>query len=296
LQTAISSESALTNYSPRYYVIHDSAAALSGVFIYVDGSPVALTGGDWNVAGTNYSAGNPDFVKLKLNPEKFKTSFSHGNPFDEAFSAYDTKKLAVGAVDFARKSSGKNRTDSWFQVVAIPPAGGSVSISGTFPVGISGSVAGLVRDPAGTVVDPLVEGAQSGTPTGCSASVVSGYSVPAIPHAGTATVTKSVASGTGLTIGTRSATATCAIGTSSVTENSIACIAGYVEGPALTCIADVCGGTISDANAHSTATLQTVTQNWARSATAGTCTWDCNSGYGWDSASSMCKASVNGAC
>lgn len=115
-------------------------------------------------------------------------------------------------------------------------------------------------------------------------------------HAGTSTVTKSVLSGTGLTIGARTGTATCVIGTSSVTENSVTCVAGYVEGPALTCVADVCGGTIADANAHSTATLQTVTQNWTRSATAGTCTWECNTGYGWDSGTSSCKASVNGTC
>lgn len=126
--------------------------------MYVDGNPVALTGGDWNQTGTNYSAGNPDFAKLKLNPDKFRTSFS---PVEPAFSAYDTKKLAVGAVDFVRKPNGKNRTEAWFQVVAIPPTGGTVSISGTFPVGISGSVAGLVRDPAGTASDPLVEGAAS---------------------------------------------------------------------------------------------------------------------------------------
>lgn len=129
VQTAISSESALTNNSPRYYVVHDSAAALSGAFVYVDGSPVALSGGDWNAAGTNYSAGNPDFVKLKLNPDKFKISLSPGNPFELALSAYDTKKVSVGAVDFTRKSNGKNRTDSWFQVVAVPPAGGSVRIA-----------------------------------------------------------------------------------------------------------------------------------------------------------------------
>jgi hypothetical protein len=35
----------------------------------------------------------------------------------------------VGAVDFTRKSNGKNRADSWFQVVAVPPTGGSVSVS-----------------------------------------------------------------------------------------------------------------------------------------------------------------------
>lgn len=33
-----------------------------------------LTGGDWNQSGTNYSAGNPDFVKLKMNGEKFKVT------------------------------------------------------------------------------------------------------------------------------------------------------------------------------------------------------------------------------
>ncbi len=33
-----------------------------------------LTGGDWNQAGTNYSAGNPDFAKLKMNPAKFKVA------------------------------------------------------------------------------------------------------------------------------------------------------------------------------------------------------------------------------
>ncbi|MFZ3232252.1 MAG: prepilin-type N-terminal cleavage/methylation domain-containing protein [Patescibacteria group bacterium] len=44
LQTAISAESAITNNSPRYYVIHDTDYALSGAFAYVDGASVALTG------------------------------------------------------------------------------------------------------------------------------------------------------------------------------------------------------------------------------------------------------------
>ena len=43
LQTAISSESAITNNSPRYYVVHDTDYALSGAFAYVDGASVALT-------------------------------------------------------------------------------------------------------------------------------------------------------------------------------------------------------------------------------------------------------------
>ena len=43
VQTAISSEAALTNNSPRYYVVHDTGAALSGAVAYVDGNPTALT-------------------------------------------------------------------------------------------------------------------------------------------------------------------------------------------------------------------------------------------------------------
>ena len=46
---AISSEAALTGNSPRYYVVHDTGAALSGAMAYVDGNPVTLTGGSWNV-------------------------------------------------------------------------------------------------------------------------------------------------------------------------------------------------------------------------------------------------------
>jgi prepilin-type N-terminal cleavage/methylation domain-containing protein len=34
--SAISSESALTGNSPRYYVIHDTGAVLSGAFVYID--------------------------------------------------------------------------------------------------------------------------------------------------------------------------------------------------------------------------------------------------------------------
>ncbi|MFB0964132.1 MAG: hypothetical protein QMC36_00200 [Patescibacteria group bacterium] len=102
--TAISSESAVTDNSPRYYVVHDAAAALTGAAVaYVDGSPVTLTGGDWNQAGTNYSAGNPDWTKLKLNPEKFRLSrrppmggfLSLGSFLPDSFAAYDSKSLAV---------------------------------------------------------------------------------------------------------------------------------------------------------------------------------------------------------
>jgi prepilin-type N-terminal cleavage/methylation domain-containing protein len=43
IQTAIASESAITGYSPRHYVVHDSDYALTGVLVYVDGVGIPLT-------------------------------------------------------------------------------------------------------------------------------------------------------------------------------------------------------------------------------------------------------------
>lgn len=146
VQTAISSESAMTGNSPRYYVVHDSGAALSGAFVYVDGNQTALTGGDWNATGTNYSAGNPDYVKLKLNREKFKVGYELLNP---ALAAYDSKYLTVGAMEATSKTaaSGKSRTVSYFQVAGISPSTGSATVSGNYPAS-SGSVAGLIKNPS----------------------------------------------------------------------------------------------------------------------------------------------------
>ncbi len=60
---------------------------------------------------------------------------------------------------------------------------------------------------------------------------------------------------------------------------SVTCDTWYVEWANYTCIQDTCGWTITDANWHSTATMQLNTQTWHRSWTAWVCTWDCNSGY-----------------
>ncbi|MFB0964595.1 MAG: hypothetical protein QMC36_02705 [Patescibacteria group bacterium] len=119
--SAISAEAAISNNSPRYYVLHDANAALTGALFFVDGTPLALTGGDWNQAGTNYSAGNPDYAKLKLNPEKFKVSNVLG--VVPAFAAYDPKSVSVGAADYSIGvgAGGKKRSGSYFQVAGISP-------------------------------------------------------------------------------------------------------------------------------------------------------------------------------
>lgn len=169
---AISSESAVTDNSPRYYVVHDAAAALTGSAVaYVDGSPVTLTGGDWNQAGTNYSAGNPDWAKLKLNPDKFRLSSFGSRPaaaFGTAEAAYDPKSVAVGALDaaLAPTASGRNRSASFFQAAGTSLATGLVSVAGDFPAPTeaqisAGAARGLVKDPDGS--GALVDGESSGT-------------------------------------------------------------------------------------------------------------------------------------
>ncbi len=172
VHSAISSESAMTGNSPRYYVVHDSGAALAaGSVAYVDGNPVALTGGDWNQSGTNYSAGNPDWAKLKLNPEKFRLS-RIPSFLQEALAAYDAKALSVGAVDasLVPTASGRQRSSSFFQVAGIAPATGAASVSGNFPSPTaaqvsSGAVAGLVKSPSGT--SALVDGWKLGPVPRC---------------------------------------------------------------------------------------------------------------------------------
>lgn len=161
--SAISSESALADNSPRYYVVHDSNAALTGAHVYVDGNQMTLTGGDWNQAGTNYSAGNPDYAKLKLNPDKFKISSVFSKYL--ALAAYDPKTVSVGAVDYSPSSSasGKKRVSSYFQVAGISPSTNAVAVAGNYPVGLSGSVSGLVKDLANpSSTGALVDGSKSG--------------------------------------------------------------------------------------------------------------------------------------
>lgn len=153
--TAISSEAAITGNSPRYYVVHDQEYALSGAFLYVDGNPVALTGGDIGQPPTdsNYTAGKPDFLKLKLDSEKFRISSTPFSFMDSVHSAFDPSTHMIGAVDVQFPSANGYRNANYFQVAAISPDTGSVSVSGNFPAPTpedleSGSVAGLLKNPS----------------------------------------------------------------------------------------------------------------------------------------------------
>lgn len=73
--SAIAAESAARQESARCFVVHDSEYALSGGVVVFDGNLAdSLSGGPCGTPGTNYSAGNPDYGALRLDPEKFRLS------------------------------------------------------------------------------------------------------------------------------------------------------------------------------------------------------------------------------
>lgn len=105
-------------------------------------------------------------MKLKLNPEKFKSA----SFFTTAFAAYDPKYLSVGAMDASIVSiGGKKRTVNYYQVAGTSPVTKTVSVSGNYPTS-SGSVSGLVKDPlSASSTGALVDGTKSGSLPSCAA-------------------------------------------------------------------------------------------------------------------------------
>ena len=99
----------------------------------MDGNSNTLTGGDWNAPNTNYSAGNPDYAKLRLNKDKFKISRLFTS---SAFAAYDPKNLTVGSTDIVTKTveNGKARIASFVQVAGISGDTNKATVMGNFPV------------------------------------------------------------------------------------------------------------------------------------------------------------------
>lgn len=150
---------------------------------------MALTGGNWDQSGTNYSAGNPDWAKLKLNPEKFRTSLqSFPDLISDALAAYDPKSVTVGAVDaaVAPAANGRARSVAFFQAAGTAPATGAASVAGNFPLPTaaqseSGAVAGLVRDTgSASLTGAVVDGGTSGESKSAVASRYPGCDTPDI--------------------------------------------------------------------------------------------------------------------
>ena len=157
----------------------------------MDGGAVALTGGQWGSGGTNYSAGNPRWDRLRMNGEKFKLAFAAPGGIggssalaDRAQASYDTGAVSVGAFDYVGKAglSGRARTVTYFQVAGVSPSTKKASVTGNYTAVGAGSVAGLVKDP----------GASAWT-----GAVVDGASVTTVPKSCLAIKTSSPASASG---------------------------------------------------------------------------------------------------
>lgn len=111
-----------------------------------------LLGGDANVAGTNYTAGRPDYVKLKINPDKFRVS-RMGEAVRTAFAAYDPTSLMAAGADFMTAGpNGRKRVTSFVQTAGISPSTKIASVAGNFPsTGMpNGYVSGLLRAEPGS--------------------------------------------------------------------------------------------------------------------------------------------------
>lgn len=163
--SAIVSESASSGKSPRYYVVHDSDWALSGASVSLPGGSTVLVGGNWDQPGTNYSVGNPDFSRLRLDPAKFRISAPGGTfgLFSLAYAAgTDTSRPVVGAADVLETAGSRTRTRTFVQVASARPSE-TAFVEGNYPAGLSGSVAGLIKNEAlGSLTGALVNGVKIG--------------------------------------------------------------------------------------------------------------------------------------
>lgn len=160
----------------------------------------SLSGGPCGTPGTNYSAGNPDYAALKLDPEKFRISLfspAFRPPFLPASAAgtgsADPSLLLVGAAELSDLSGAKPRLRTFAQVAAILSSQ-TAYVAGDFPTGGAedGSVAGLIKDAdfASSSTGALVDGAPVGEPAPCPESEVSGYSIPHLENGESVEISK----------------------------------------------------------------------------------------------------------
>ncbi len=142
MYSAIASEAASRTESARCFIKHDPNYALAGgAFVAFDGSNAEnLVGGACGTSGTNYSAGNPDYAKLRLDAEKFKTAFLNAPKSLVAVTrtlrtavaeTANPDYLLVGAADLTDESGIKPRVRNFAQVAGIYES--KASVSGDFP-------------------------------------------------------------------------------------------------------------------------------------------------------------------
>ena len=157
--------------------MHDPAYAFSkGSVVVFDAVEASLSPGPYGEPGTNYSAGNPDYAKLRLDPDRFRVSgavpgllralapwLSAAAEGQEAASA-DFGQVLVGAADLPDGSRSASAT-SFVQTAGIL-SDSTAYVVGDYPTETESSLPGLIRDPAGS--DPAAAFVD-GEPTGPAA-------------------------------------------------------------------------------------------------------------------------------
>lgn len=154
MYSLISAESAANTVSPRYYIVHDPSTTLSGtVTLVFKSSSTTLVAGSWDDVGTNYSAGTPDFAKLKLDPEKFRISSQEALLLAFADSA---SEMFVAAADVLEGTGSEARPQFFLQSAAVL-GDGTAFVVGNYVPPSEDSPEGLIADPSGT--GALIDGA-----------------------------------------------------------------------------------------------------------------------------------------
>jgi prepilin-type N-terminal cleavage/methylation domain-containing protein len=163
---AIMAESTKNGDSPRNYVVYQTGASLSGATY----SGVTLTGGSYGTAGTSYTAGTPDWNKLRLDPSRFtaKAALPAWSPIQIAEAGSATPYAGAADVTDGSTISGKVRYRSYSQA-ALQDSAGAWHVAGNWPgSSVPGTSSGLIADPTDSTRSLAVTDSAPGTLTGSS--------------------------------------------------------------------------------------------------------------------------------
>jgi hypothetical protein len=160
-------ESTKNGDSPRNYVVYQTGASLSGATY----SGITLTGGSYGTAGTAYTAGTPDWNKLRLDPSRFtaQSNLPIWSPVQTAEAGSATPYAgAADVTDGSNGATGKARY-RYYSQAALQDSAGAWHVAGNWPgSSVPGTSSGLIADPTDATRSLAVTDSAPGTLTGSS--------------------------------------------------------------------------------------------------------------------------------
>jgi hypothetical protein len=162
---AIMAESTKNGDSPRNYVVYQTGASLSGATY----SGITLTGGSYGTAGTAYTAGTPDWNKLRLDPSRFtaQAALPSWSPVQTAEAGSATPYAgAADVTDGSNGATGRARY-RYYSQAALQDSAGAWHVAGNWPgSSVPGTSSGLIADPTDATRSLAVTDSAPGTLTG----------------------------------------------------------------------------------------------------------------------------------